>query len=187
MVSHSLFIEDTPDYQHPTIYRRNTLPPRSYCIPERPWPETEDGVSSMLPALRRPPSLTNFTAEGAPTTPIPSSPSLCVSHSSLRQSHWNLLDSDAQLHLRFDGADNAYHAWVTGALVDYTKAPETPYLHREPWLIRRRRPGLGFTGKKCESEESKKRIFPARPILGCKEDTSWPKVKDALMSEYRHS
>ena len=142
-------VEGTPDHQNHTVFRRNTLPPRSYYIPETslllngrwdfsysscpeeaPSPGDEAPLEADWGSIDVPghwqlqghgrPHYTN-TQYPIPVCP-PFVPSENPTGSYRRTFHvpstWS---EDAQLRLRFDGVDCAYHVWVNGVLLGYAE------------------------------------------------------------------
>lgn len=136
-----------PDYANEAVFRRNTLPPRSYYIPptslslngfwdfhyaltpaEAPDPSTPpaEGWSSLSV-----PGHWQLQGHGKPqytnvVYPFPVWPPFVPTENPTgtyrRQfsvpSDW---DKSSQLRLRFDGVDSAYHLWVNGILVGYAQ------------------------------------------------------------------
>ncbi|KAK3309820.1 glycoside hydrolase family 2 protein [Chaetomium strumarium] len=145
--------EGRPDYANEAVFRRNTLPPRSYYIPETAiqlngrWdfhyassPPKAPGPTSALDenwAKIQVPGHWQLQGYGNPhytnvQYPIP----VCPPHPPTenptgtyrRTFHvppsW---DADSQLRLRFDGVDSAYHVWINGSLVGYAQGSRNPH------------------------------------------------------------
>ena len=154
--------EGTPDYCNERIFRRNCLSPRSYFIPDTSillngsWSfhlaETavEAGTLDKKEAWAKidVPGHWQLQGHGAPhytnvQFPIP----VCPPHVPTENptgTYWRQFfvpsswEADAQLRLRFDGVDSAYHVWVNGSLVGYAQGSRNPsefdigaYVHRE--------------------------------------------------------
>ena len=144
--------ESRPDYTNEAIFRRNTLPARSYYIPETsislngswdfhlastpleaPDPSSADGVSWEKLQV---PGHWQLQGHGKPwytnvQYPIPVCPPYVPTENPTgtyrRAFHvpfaW---ESSSQLRLRFDGVDSAYHVWVNGTLVGYAQGSRNP-------------------------------------------------------------
>lgn len=144
-------IEGTPDYSNETVFRRNTLPPRSYYIPDTsvslngewkfhyastPLAAPEPTSTSSDWTTIRVPGHWQLQGHGHPhytnvQYPIP----VCPPHVPTENptgtyrrtfevpSSW---DPTSQLRLRFDGVDSAYHVWVNGVLVGYAQGSRNP-------------------------------------------------------------
>lgn len=134
--------EGTADYCNPAVFRRNTLPPRSYFIPETSlllngqWdfyyagtPEEEEEASRWT--VIEVPDHWQLRGHGKPhytntQFPIPvcpphvptENPTGTYRRSFYVPSSWK---SDSRLRLRFDGVDSAYHVWVNNVLVGYAQ------------------------------------------------------------------
>ncbi|KAM0233869.1 hypothetical protein ACHAPO_006737 [Fusarium lateritium] len=140
-----------PDYINEAVFRRNTLPTRSYHIPETSislngtWDFALSGTAIEAPE----PSSKDITYEpiqvpghwqlqghGKPwytnvQYPIPVCPPYVPTEnptgSYRRDFHvpagW---DANSQLRLRFDGVDSAYHVFVNGVLVGYAQGSRNP-------------------------------------------------------------
>ncbi|KAK5658960.1 hypothetical protein OQA88_1778 [Cercophora sp. LCS_1] len=144
-------VEGTPDYSNEAVFRRNTLPPRSYHIPETalllngewkfhyastPLAAPEPTSASSDWTTITVPGHWQLQGHGHPhytnvQYPIP----VCPPHVPTENltgtyrrtfevpSSW---DSSSQLRLRFDGVDSAYHVWVNGVLVGYAQGSRNP-------------------------------------------------------------
>lgn len=140
--------EGTPDHQNPAVIRRNTLPPRSYFIPETslllngkwefcysstpeesPSPEDsspEDQWGSIdvpghwqLQGHGRPHyTNTQFPIPVCPPHVPTENPTGCYKRSFFVPSSWH---NGMDLRLRFDGVDCSYHVWVNGVLIGYAE------------------------------------------------------------------
>lgn len=139
--------EPRPDYANQAIFRRNTLPPRSYWIPDTSlslngvWdfhyastpceaPDWDAGQEVSWSTIQVPghwqlqgygqPQYTNIVY------PFPACPPHIPDENSTGTyrrlfsvpAEW---DSDVQLRLRFDGVDSAYHVWLNGQLIGYAQ------------------------------------------------------------------
>ncbi|KAF4969033.1 hypothetical protein FSARC_3687 [Fusarium sarcochroum] len=143
--------ESRPDYINEAVFRRNTLPTRSYHIPdtsislngtwdfaiaptalEAPEPTEKDITFGQIQV----PGHWQLQGHGKPwytnvQFPIPVCPPYVPTENPTgtyrRQFHvptgWG---SDSQLRLRFDGVDSAYHIWVNGTLVGYAQGSRNP-------------------------------------------------------------
>ncbi|KAJ4297365.1 Beta-galactosidase (Lactase) [Collariella sp. IMI 366227] len=142
-----------PDFANEAVFRRNTLPPRSYHIPETAlslnglW--TFHYASNPLKAPEpkaipderwskiQVPGHWQLQGHGIPQYtnvqyPIPVCPPRVPTENptgTYRRtfhvpSSW---DHDSQLRLRFDGVDSAYHVWVNGFLVGYAQGSRNPH------------------------------------------------------------
>ena len=136
-----------PDYQNEAVFRRNTLPPRSYFIPETalllngqwdfhyadtplaaPAPtgtKTHEWASIQVPGHWQlqgygHPHYTNvqFPIPVCPPHVPTENPTGTYKRTFYVPSTW---EASSQLRLRFDGVDSAYHIWVNGALVGYAQ------------------------------------------------------------------
>jgi hypothetical protein len=140
--------ETTPDYVNESVFKRNTLPPRSYHIPEtalnlngswdfnyassplkapepsastpgEPWPKIEVPGHWQLQGYGIP-HYTNVQY------PIPVCPPYVPSENATGTyvrsfqvpSTWS---RDSNVRLRFDGVDSAYHVWVNQVLIGYAQ------------------------------------------------------------------
>ncbi|KAK4193170.1 beta-galactosidase [Podospora australis] len=138
-------VPGTPDYANEKVFRRNTLPPRSYYIPKSalslngqwgfcysPNPlaaSSIDNDSEWTPI--QVPGHWQLQGHGHPhytnvQYPIPVCPPLPPSQNptgTYRRTFYipQTWDKDDQLRLRFDGVDSAYHVWVNGTLVGYAQ------------------------------------------------------------------
>lgn len=142
-------LEGTPDHQNLAVIRRNTLPPRSYYIPETslllngqwdfsysltpeeaPTPEEADLPEDNWGKIDVP-GHWQLQGHGRPhytntQFPIPVCPPLVPTEnptgSYKRTFHVpSTWDSSSELRLRFDGVDSAYHVWVNGILIGYAE------------------------------------------------------------------
>ncbi|EGX92444.1 Glycoside hydrolase family 2, TIM barrel [Cordyceps militaris CM01] len=139
--------EGRPDYANEAVFRRNTLPPRSYWLPStalclngtwrfdyagspleapdaarcRPetWPAIPVPAHWQLHGYGRP-QYTNIVYPFPVNPPhVPDeNPTGAYAKSFAVPAEW---DADAQLRLRFDGVDSAYHVWLNGQLVGYAQ------------------------------------------------------------------
>lgn len=142
-------LEGTPDHQNPAVIRRNTLPPRSYYIPETslllngqwdfsysltpeeaPTPEEADLPEDNWGKIDVP-GHWQLQGHGRPhytntQFPIPVCPPLVPTENPTgvykRTFHVPATwDNGSELRLRFDGVDCAYHVWVNGSLIGYAE------------------------------------------------------------------
>ncbi|CRK17088.1 hypothetical protein BN1723_011218 [Verticillium longisporum] len=142
-------IEGTPDWQHQAVFRRNTLPARSYHIPETslllngqwefsytscpeesPQPGDEDVPEDNWGTIEVP-GHWQLQGHGRPhytntVFPIPVCPPFAPTDNptGVYRRTFNVpstWDASSQLRLRFDGVDSAYHIYVNGALVGYAE------------------------------------------------------------------
>ncbi|KAH8170135.1 glycosyl hydrolases family 2, TIM barrel domain-containing protein [Sarocladium implicatum] len=141
--------EGIPDHQNPAVIRRNTLPPRSYYIPETsillngkwdfcykatpeesPSPEDKDAPEDEWSSIDVPghwqlqghghPHYTN-TQFPIPVCP-PHVPTENPTGCYKRQFFVpSSWNEGMDLRLRFDGVDCSYHVWVNGALIGYAE------------------------------------------------------------------
>ena len=144
--------DQTPDYCNPAVVRRNCLPPRTYFIPETsinlngrwqfrysatpvesPSPATVDsGTWSSIQV----PGHWQLQGYGTPhytnvQYPFPVCPPYTPTENATGTykraffipAHW---EPDAQLRLRFDGVDSAYHVWINNVLVGYAQGSRNP-------------------------------------------------------------
>ncbi|TDZ38991.1 Beta-galactosidase [Colletotrichum trifolii] len=138
--------EGVHDYENPAVFRRNTLPPRAYFIPETslllngvwdfhyastpaeaPSPEDKDDEWSSINV----PGHWQLQGHDCPwytntQFPIPVNPPYVPSENptgTYRRSFFvpSTWDEESQLRLRFDGVDSAYHIWVNGVLVGFAQ------------------------------------------------------------------
>lgn len=145
--------EGKPDYMNEAVFRRNTLPPRIYHIPETSlllngrWDFHHDLSPLKAPDPTSPigeswtsievPGHWQLQGHGAPhytnvQYPIPVCPPYVPTENptgTYRRtfrvpSSW---DGGSQLRLRFDGVDSAYHVWVNGTLVGYAQGSRNPH------------------------------------------------------------
>ena len=139
--------EDAPDYVNQAVFHRNTLPARSYWIPhtslslngvwdfhyaesplEAPDVDAEQAVSWGTIQV---PSHWQLQGHGRPQYtniiyPFPACPPYLPDENptgTYKRSFWVPPDweTDAQLRLRFDGVDSAYHLWLNGQFVGYAQ------------------------------------------------------------------
>ncbi|KIY01642.1 uncharacterized protein Z520_01778 [Fonsecaea multimorphosa CBS 102226] len=140
-----------PDYANEAIFRRNTLPPRSYWIPNtslslnRAWDFYYAG--SPLEAADCDQRQTSWTTIQVPghwqlqghgrpqytniVYPFPACPPHLPDENptgTYRRTFsvppdW---DCSAQLRLRFDGVDSAYHVWVNDDFIGYAQGSRNP-------------------------------------------------------------
>ncbi|KAJ4051173.1 Beta-galactosidase (Lactase) [Fusarium oxysporum] len=140
-----------PDYINEAVFRRNTLPTRSYHIPdtsislngtwdfslagtvlEAPEPGAKDVAYGQIQV----PGHWQLQGHGKPwytnvQYPIPVCPPYVPTENPTgtyrREFHvptgWA---ADSQLRLRFDGVDSAYHIWVNGTLIGYAQGSRNP-------------------------------------------------------------
>ncbi|KAL2021392.1 hypothetical protein VTK56DRAFT_7257 [Thermocarpiscus australiensis] len=145
--------ESKPDYSNEAVFRRNTLPPRSYYIPDTAvilnghWdfhyassplkaPEPTSAPDKSWTTIRVPghwqlqghgiPQYTNvqYPIPVCPPHVPTENPTGTYRRTFYVPSSW---ESDSQLRLRFDGVDSAYHVWVNGALVGYAQGSRNPH------------------------------------------------------------
>lgn len=144
--------EGTPDFCNEAVFRRNTLPPRSYHIPDTSlvlngeWnfhhattplaapdpsaPKDGDWTTIQVPGHWQ------LQGHGIPhytnvQYPFPVCPPYAPTENptgTYRRTFeippsW---DSDSHLRLRFDGVDSAYHVWLNGVLVGYAQGSRNP-------------------------------------------------------------
>ncbi|KAK0630279.1 glycoside hydrolase family 2 protein [Bombardia bombarda] len=143
-------VQGTPDYCNEAVFRRNTLPPRSYHIPETalllngqwdfhyaatpleaPEPSAPEPTDSEDWTTIQVPGHWQLQGHGIPhytnvQYPIPVCPPYVPTENPTgtyrRTFHVpSTWDSSSQLRLRFDGVDSAYHIWVNGTLVGYAQ------------------------------------------------------------------
>lgn len=156
------YFQDEPkqDYRNEAAFARNTLPPRSYYIPEtalllngvwdfhyspgllrRPSPsegsapeelKTKDWTSIQVPGHWQLqghgiPQYTNVQYPipvCPPEVPEFENPTGTYRRTFHVPSSW---DPEAQLRLRFDGVDSAYHVFINGVLVGYAQGSRNPH------------------------------------------------------------
>lgn len=159
--------EGKPDYANEAVFRRNTLPPRSYYIPETAlslnghWnfhyastpleaPEPTTPVADTRWTPIQVPGHWQLQGYGRPhytnvQYPIP----VCPPHvptenptGTYRRTFYVPADwkPDSQLRLRFDGVDSAYHVWVNGALVGYAQGSRNAHEFDVTDYVHRRGP-----------------------------------------------
>ncbi|KAK3694451.1 glycoside hydrolase family 2 protein [Podospora appendiculata] len=142
-------VEGRPDYCNEAVFRRNTLPPRSYYIPETAlllngqWdfhyalspleaPEPVADASSPKDwTTAQVPGHWQLQGHGIPhytnvQYPIPVCPPYVPSENPTgtyrRTFHVpSTWEPGSHLRLRFDGVDSAYHVWVNRVLVGYAQ------------------------------------------------------------------
>ena len=144
--------ESKPDYCNEAVFRRNTLPTRSYFIPETSlllngsW----DFHYASTPLEAPEPEAPNSEAWGTITVPghwqlqghgkphytnvqfpIPVCPPYVPTENptgSYRRTFYvpTTWDASSQLRLRFDGVDSAYHIWINGVLIGYAQGARNP-------------------------------------------------------------
>ncbi|KAK4176515.1 intracellular beta-galactosidase BgaD [Triangularia setosa] len=145
-----------PDYCNENVFRRNTLPPRSYYIPENkslslngqwhfhyapspvksPSPSANaSSVASQGWTTIQVPGHWQLQGHGRPhytnvQFPFPVCPPFIPSENptgSYRRTFYVPPSwDDDQIRLRFDGVDSAYHVWVNGRLVGYGQGSRNP-------------------------------------------------------------
>ncbi|KAK0748479.1 hypothetical protein B0T21DRAFT_324201 [Apiosordaria backusii] len=145
-----------PDYCNEKVFRRNTLPPRSYYIPENeslslngqwcfhyapaPLKSPEPTANSSYDASQgwttiQVPGHWQLQGHGHPhytnvQFPIPVCPPLAPSENptgTYRRTFYVPPSwDDHQLRLRFDGVDSAYHVWVNAEFVGYAQGSRNP-------------------------------------------------------------
>lgn len=144
--------EGKHDYTNQAVFRRNTLPPRSYHIPEDALVLNGQWDFHYASAPLKAPAPTATEKEGWTTIqvpghwqlqghgkphytnvqyPIPICPPYVPTENPTgtyrRTFHVPMSwDPQDQLRLRFDGVDSAYHVWVNGALVGYAQGSRNP-------------------------------------------------------------
>ncbi|EAQ93023.1 hypothetical protein CHGG_01258 [Chaetomium globosum CBS 148.51] len=143
----------TPDYANEAVFRRNTLPPRSYYIPETAlalngrWdfhyastplkaPEPTSSPDEQWTTIQVPghwqlqghgiPHYTNvqFPIPVCPPHVPTDNPTGTYRRTFQVPSNW---DDHSQVRLRFDGVDSAFHVWVNGVLVGYAQGSRNPH------------------------------------------------------------
>lgn len=144
--------EERPDYANEAVIRRNTLPPRSYWIPEtalrlngtwsfdyaqsplesadvqkcntESWDEIQVPGHWQLQGYGSP-QYTNISYPFPVDPPhVPDiNPTGTYVKSFAVPSEW---DANTQLRLRFDGVDSAYHVWLNGEFVGYAQGSRNP-------------------------------------------------------------
>ncbi|KAH7313558.1 glycosyl hydrolases family 2, TIM barrel domain-containing protein [Stachybotrys elegans] len=136
-----------PDYCNEAVFRRNCLPTRSYHIPETslllngtwdfhisstPLEAPEPSAAESIPwGTLNVPGHWQLQGHGEPwytnvQYPIPVCPPYVPTENptgTYRRQFWvpATWQKDAQLRLRFDGVDSAYHIWVNGVLIGYAQ------------------------------------------------------------------
>jgi len=140
-------VDGKPDYCNEAVFRRNTLPPRSYWIPDTSlslngqWdfhyascPEEAPGPTSSPDTdwtTIQVPGHWQLQGHGIPhytnvQYPFPVCPPHVPTENPTgtyrRMFHvpptW---DASSQLRLRLDGVDSAYHIWINGVLIGYAE------------------------------------------------------------------
>ncbi len=145
-------VEGRPDYHNEAVFRRNTLPPRSYHIPETAlllngqWDfhyastplEAPHPIASKDHEWTRiqVPGHWQLQGHGHPhytnvQFPIPVCPPFAPTENptgTYKRTFYvpSTWDATSQLRLRFDGVDSAYHVWVNGVLVGYAQGSRNP-------------------------------------------------------------
>ncbi|RSM01566.1 hypothetical protein CEP52_008487 [Fusarium oligoseptatum] len=124
--------ESRPDYSNEAVFRRNCLPTRSYHIPDTSLllNGTWDFhlASTPLEAPERPRQRASL-GEGSKCQAIGSCKGMASLGTPTYRRKFNVppaWGADAQLRLRFEGVDSAYHVWVNGALVGYAQGSRNP-------------------------------------------------------------
>lgn len=145
----------TPDYCNEAVFRRNTLPPRSYHIPDTSlllngqWRfhyastpvEAPDNKPACSPTPEewttiQVPGHWQLQGHGKPhytnhQFPIPVCPPVVPTENPTGTYRRTVRvpsswDSTSQLRLRFDGVDSAYHVRVNDTLVGYAQGSRNP-------------------------------------------------------------
>ncbi|KAK4214765.1 glycoside hydrolase [Rhypophila decipiens] len=138
---------DKPDYSNEAVFRRNTLPPRSYYIPETSlllngqWnfhyaftpldaPEPSASAAEEWTTVSVP-GHWQLQGHGKPQYtnviyPFPVCPPFVPSENptGTYRRQFNVPSSwheNSHLRLRFDGVDSAYHVWVNDRLIGYAQ------------------------------------------------------------------
>ncbi|KAK3329962.1 glycoside hydrolase family 2 protein [Apodospora peruviana] len=149
-------VQGTPDYCNEAVFRRNTLPPRSYYIPETslllngqwdfhyaqsppeaPEPAPKGSQSSVEEwTTIEVPGHWQLQGYGIPQYtnviyPFPVCPPYVPTENPTGTYRRvfdvpSTWDFSSQLRLRFDGVDSAYHIWVNGVLVGYAQGSRNP-------------------------------------------------------------
>lgn len=145
-------IQTAPDYANEAVFRRNTLPPRSYWIPETSlslngiWdfyysksPLEAAGFAERKHKIWETievPSHWQLHGHGVPAYtntvfPFPVSPPYVPDKNptgTYRKTFSVPADwgADSQIRLRFDGVDSAYHVWLNDILVGYAQGSRNP-------------------------------------------------------------
>lgn len=146
-------VDGRADIENEAVFRRNTLPPRSYQIPETAlllngvWQFHYSPTARKAVQPRHAPDVAWSTIQvpghwqlqghGIPhytnvQYPFPVCPPHVPAENAVgtyrRTFHvpanW---DPESQLRLRFDGVDSAYHLYVNGALVGYAQGSRNPH------------------------------------------------------------
>ncbi|CAG7995359.1 unnamed protein product [Penicillium salamii] len=144
---------ERPDFMNPAVFRRNTLPARSYHIPatslllngawdfsmsrsplEAPEPSeepSEDWSSINVPGHWQlqgwgKPNYTNtqFPIPVCPPFVPTENPTGTYRRKFEVPAQWQ--SDDMEIRLRFDGVDSAYHVWVNKSLVGYAQGSRNP-------------------------------------------------------------
>jgi beta-galactosidase len=145
---------ERPDFMNPAVFRRNTLPARSYHIPstslllngswefymvrspgEAPEPSEEipeeDWSSIYVPGHWQlqgwgKPNYTNtqFPIPVCPPFVPTENPTGTYRRVFQVPTEWKA--NNTEIRLRFDGVDSAYHVWVNKALVGYAQGSRNP-------------------------------------------------------------
>ncbi|XWW96505.1 hypothetical protein V2A60_004480 [Cordyceps javanica] len=139
--------EGRPDYANQAVFRRNTLPPRSYWIPETAQSLNGRWNFHYAGSPLEAPDVDKCRPEAWPTIPVPAhwqlegygrpqytnivypfpvdppnvpdeNPTGTYARSFMVPTEW---DANSQLRLRFDGVDSAYHLWLNGQFVGYAQ------------------------------------------------------------------
>ncbi|KAL3481392.1 glycosyl hydrolases family 2, TIM barrel domain-containing protein [Aspergillus californicus] len=145
--------DSTNDWENPSIFQRNRLKPRAYWIPDSslslngnwdfnyvaspllaPAPDDDDAEVAWKPIAV--PGHWQLQGYGRPhytnvIFPFPSCPPYVPSENPTGTykrtfyvpAQW---DESAQVRLRFDGVDSAYHVWVNGVEVGYAQGSRNP-------------------------------------------------------------
>ncbi|OQD83476.1 hypothetical protein PENANT_c016G05117 [Penicillium antarcticum] len=145
---------ERPDFMNPAVFRRSTLPARSYHIPSTslllngswefkmtrsPWeaPEPTEGSSEEDWSSINVPGHWQLQGWGKPNYtntqfPIPVCPPFVPTENptgTYRRkfqipAEWQI--ENTEIRLRFDGVDSAYHVWVNKSLVGYAQGSRNP-------------------------------------------------------------
>jgi beta-galactosidase len=166
MPSEHLMSQQTQDYENEKIYQRNRLPPRSYHIPETsllldgvwrfnyaknpasaPSPTDEESGDGLIWSSIEVPGHWQLQGYGRPqytnvVFPFPVCPPFVPTENptgTYRRSFrvprgW---DEEAQLRLRFDGVDSAFHVFLNGMEVGYSQGSRNPSEFDVTGLVRR--------------------------------------------------
>ncbi|KAJ5349018.1 Glycoside hydrolase family 2 N-terminal [Penicillium brevicompactum] len=144
---------ERPDFMNPAVFRRNTLPARSYDIPSTSillngaWefnmarsppeaPEPSEGDSEEWSSINVPghwqlqgwgkPNYTNtqFPIPVCPPFVPTENPTGTYRRKFTVPAEWKA--DEMEVRLRFDGVDSAYHVWVNKSLIGYAQGSRNP-------------------------------------------------------------